>query len=1051
MRSLKIILLLITCLLSGNVLMANPITVDDAKQKVREFLTTSHAKRVKGNLKLSLAYSMNNTSLTNEKDENVLYAFNIGEENGFVIVSGDDIAVPILGYCDHGSFDAENIPSNVKAWLDGYGEQIQKAKSQGINGSGLAVNSRSDRSYIDVMLSSMWNQNSPFNDQCVFNGKRCLTGCLATATAQMVYYWATKGRNGNKFRCGSKALEPYTTKTNGYSVGAVGALNSFDWDNMTDGIPTTTASKNAVAQLLRYCGQALQADFGEGSTYGSLSKMINAMKNMFGYNLGISGESESKYTLAEWDEMIYGQLADGKPVIINGEGSAGGHGFICDGYKPDEDKYHMNWGWGGKYDGWFVMTSLNPSFYVLNDNKFAVININPLEESTYVILSPDEKTLTFYCDTEKDSRNGTMYVLNNSYIPEWGSKNTITNVVFDSSFAKARPKTTEYWFHKQENLQQIIGLEYLNTSEVKSMLNMFNGCSSLTSLDVSHFDTSNVTSMGNMFNGCSSLTSLDVSRFNTSNVTTMGSMFNSCSSLTSLDLSSFNMGDDLNANGFLYSCKGLKDLYVPSKMAGLNTTASSGVGTTAAPCIVHAPEGFDFGEGVDTSTLYFKWYAGNFYLYGTTLAYATLADGTLSFYVDDNPWVRDGSILRINDSGAPSWYGMRESVSTVYFDQSFKQFSPITTYQWFANMANLTNINGIENLNTSRTENMQMLCYNCAGLTSLDLSGFDVSSVTSATNMLFGCKGLKDLYVSESMSSLKEFTNVCAGIGTSTSPCFIHAPEGFDFGEGVNTSSIYFRWCTGFFYLYGTKIPYSILSEDKLTFYYDEKAWQREPGIAPYGMNITSNPGWFSSNASITLVTFDPSFADASPTSTYRWFYGMTSLTEIEGLNYLNPTDVTNMGQMFYNCNELASLNLSKFDLTNVTNFANFFFGCRSLKTLHIHESMSLFAATACSGIGTADSPCEIFAPEGFDFGGVDTSGDYFRWKAGYFVLGKKVLLLGDVNGDGVVNISDVVCLTSYVLGQDPDPFVIEVADVSDDGEINVTDVVALVNLILNQ
>lgn len=370
-RMLKVLLLTVVLMISGNVVKANPITVNDAMQRAQEFFSSSKARRVKGNLNLSLAYTMKDASSTSVNGEAALYAFNIGEGNGFVIVSGDDVAVPVLGYCDTGSFDAENIPTNVMAWLDGYVEQIQKARSfEGTEGNQVFnAAPRKSRSKIEAMLTSVWNQDEPFNDQCVFNGTRCLTGCLAAAIGQMMYFWATKGKNGNTFRAGCKALEGYTTTTNGYVLDPLPAIGSFDWDNMTDEKPTTAVSKNAIAQLLRYCGQALQANYGQSSTPGSMAKTTNALKSYFGYNLGISMENEYYYTPTEWDEMVYAQLAERKPVILYGEGSNGGHAFICDGYDLDTDTYHMNWGWGGRYNGWFSMTSLNPENYDLNKKK----------------------------------------------------------------------------------------------------------------------------------------------------------------------------------------------------------------------------------------------------------------------------------------------------------------------------------------------------------------------------------------------------------------------------------------------------------------------------------------------------------------------------------------------------------------------------------------------------------------------------------------------------------------------------------------------------------
>ena len=156
----------------------------------------------------------------------------------------------------------------------------------------------------------------------------------------------------------------------------------------------------------------------------------------------------------------------------------------------------------------------------------------------YACYTPSNTTLTFYYDNQRSSRTGTTYDLNTGdNDPGWdtdGTNANVTRVVFDPSFANARPTTTYDWFFNMQNLQSITGMEYLNTSEVTNMVFMFDACIKLTSLDVSHFNTSKVTDMGSMFNSCTGLTSLDLSSFNTSKVTNMGWMFNQCSNLRTI-------------------------------------------------------------------------------------------------------------------------------------------------------------------------------------------------------------------------------------------------------------------------------------------------------------------------------------------------------------------------------------------------------------------------------------------------------------------------------------------------------------------------------------
>ena len=156
----------------------------------------------------------------------------------------------------------------------------------------------------------------------------------------------------------------------------------------------------------------------------------------------------------------------------------------------------------------------------------------------YANYTPSNTTLTFYYDNQRSSRTGTTYDLNEGrYDTGWdtdGTNASVTKVVFDPSFAGARPTTTCDWFYGMTNLQSITGMEYLNTSEVIYMNWMFYNCNKLTSLDVSHFNTSKVIYMNQMFKKCTGLTSLDLSSFNTSQVIFMTYMFDGCTNLRTI-------------------------------------------------------------------------------------------------------------------------------------------------------------------------------------------------------------------------------------------------------------------------------------------------------------------------------------------------------------------------------------------------------------------------------------------------------------------------------------------------------------------------------------
>ena len=188
-------------------------------------------------------------------------------------------------------------------------------------------------------------------------------------------------------------------------------------------------------------------------------------------------------------------------------------------------------------------------------------------QEAYAVYTSDNTTLTFYYDAQRSSRLGTTYDLNTGYnYPDWYTDGTnVTQVVFDPSFAGARPTSTIYWFFALFNLQSITGLEYLNTSEVTDMAWMFFYCSNLTSLDFSHFNTSKVNSMYNMLGYCQSLTSLDLSSFNTSQVISMSSMFDHCANLQTIYV-----GDGWNTAAVTISQDMFKDC--TSLVGGQGTT-----------------------------------------------------------------------------------------------------------------------------------------------------------------------------------------------------------------------------------------------------------------------------------------------------------------------------------------------------------------------------------------------------------------------------------------------------------------------------------------------
>lgn len=301
-------------------------------------------------------------------ENDALYIF--GNENGNILTPAYNNFRPIVAAWS----SIDNIPPAAKDWFDEYANEIEWYKNIGQTldvDSGAAVDT-SKRNSISPLLACKWAQGTPFNNNLVFDGKKSLVGCGAIAVGQVLYYWGTKG-----YHRGCTATKAYKTETNLYDVAALSPLTVFDYANLTKGKPTAKVKIDAVAKLLEYVGKALQSDYGQGATSVYTNKIAPTLRDNLRMGSGIK-ELYSLYTsAANFENTIYKEIAACRPVILFGSGDKGGHFFVCDGYDATQDLYHMNWGWGGSYDGYFALTALAPTSYAFNSRKRAYVNIDP--------------------------------------------------------------------------------------------------------------------------------------------------------------------------------------------------------------------------------------------------------------------------------------------------------------------------------------------------------------------------------------------------------------------------------------------------------------------------------------------------------------------------------------------------------------------------------------------------------------------------------------------------------------------------------------------------
>ena len=310
-----------------------------------------------------------------------IYAFNL-KGGGYIIASADSRTLPVLGYSDSGSVDWEQMPENMRAWLMQYDEAIATLGDRMDFTDGNAINresARTKRAAVEPLIKTHWYQKAPYSDQCPLyegkenglQGKRCATGCIATAMAQVLkyYQWPKTLPNG---------LPAYETIDDCSDENLTWHIDSlppviFDWDNMLDEYEIvnpdtkktqdvgTEVERQAVATLMRYCGQAVEMQYG--ATLGSAAAeemCYYAMLNYFSYPAVTYLERNEQYGIDEWEEIIYNELYAGRPVIYTGAmPSDDGHAFVCDGYDGG-GLFHINWGWNGKGDGYYSLSVLNP-------------------------------------------------------------------------------------------------------------------------------------------------------------------------------------------------------------------------------------------------------------------------------------------------------------------------------------------------------------------------------------------------------------------------------------------------------------------------------------------------------------------------------------------------------------------------------------------------------------------------------------------------------------------------------------------------------------------
>ena len=351
----KHLYLVLALLLASESVNAASITKDAARKKAEVFAVG------KGRTLSFTKNAVHRAPGAREQDSSPYYVFDMDGDAGFVIVSGDDRTCSIIGYTEEGYYDEGLLPENMKSWLQMVADRITSLGVKDVTTTHSYQKSKTARAaaatvVIPPLLSSTWNQGTPYWDNCPFrDGQRCYTGCTATAFAQVMYYY--------------RWPEGATTSVPGYSDDGLNystlPSTTFDWSLMKNSYGDSdsgTSSGNAVAKLMHYVGKGALMHYTGGGSGAAFVNAINALKNYFGYPQDIYEIYKDNYSSSDWINAVYSELYYGRPVLIEGYSDVnwgGGHAFVCDGYR-DDGCFHINWGWGGWCDGYFSLDVLNP-------------------------------------------------------------------------------------------------------------------------------------------------------------------------------------------------------------------------------------------------------------------------------------------------------------------------------------------------------------------------------------------------------------------------------------------------------------------------------------------------------------------------------------------------------------------------------------------------------------------------------------------------------------------------------------------------------------------
>ena len=353
---------------------AQNVTPGEAEQVAKQFLYGIETKSTE-----PVVRRVGARGVSVDSNISPVYIFNKNDEHGFVIVSGSRQCQPVLAYSNTNSFTLENIPQNLEEWLSQMMSYIGEFQRSGnIDapehpkwGAFRSSHSRSAATPVIQYETAEWNQDSPYNDWCpIIDGKKCWTGCSATALAILMrYYEHPLYGHGN-----TQSYEYVNENGRRVTIDSESLNERFNWEQMPLKNPTswTQENKKSVSRLIYLCALMCQVQFGIDNSGGFVDSGHKFLQENLDYDRSSLLHQRVWYTEEQWQEIICNNLKNIGPLLYSARSGEGGHAFVIDGYDSDS-MYHINWGWGGNSNGYFAF----PGFLSFKYNHRAALGVRP--------------------------------------------------------------------------------------------------------------------------------------------------------------------------------------------------------------------------------------------------------------------------------------------------------------------------------------------------------------------------------------------------------------------------------------------------------------------------------------------------------------------------------------------------------------------------------------------------------------------------------------------------------------------------------------------------